>query len=80
MNEERKTGTIVWFSSLKGYGFCKPDDGSKDLFVHYSNIVSDARFKTLVAGQVVSFVVGANKNGPQAEEIVVLENPPELME
>jgi len=73
--EEKKvcTGTVVWFNDKRGYGFLQPDDGGKDLFVHYTNVISDAKFKTLVAGQRVSFTVGSNKNGPQAENITVID-------
>lgn len=67
------TGTIVWFNERRGYGFLQPDDGGKDLFVHYTNIISEANFKTLVAGQRVSYIMGTNKNGPQAEEVAVIE-------
>lgn len=67
------TGTVVWFNERRGYGFLKPDGGDKDYFVHYTNIVSEMKFKTLVAGQRVTFTVGANKNGPQAENIAILD-------
>jgi CspA family cold shock protein len=71
------TGQVVWFNDKRGYGFVKLDDGSKDMFVHYTNIDSDAKFKTLVAGQRVSYVLGQNKNGPQAEQIRVVEEAEE---
>lgn len=71
-------GTVVWFSGKKGFGFVKPDDGEQDFFAHWTNIVEKSgKFKTLVAGQKVSFTVGQNKNGPQAENIVVLEEAAE---
>lgn len=76
MTEQVIRGEVVWFNDKLGYGFVKPEDGSKDLFVHYTNIVSeDGKFKTLTAGQMVSFTVGSNNTGPQAENIVVLEEP-----
>lgn len=73
---EIKYGTVVWFNNKRGIGFIKPDDGDKDFFVHYTNIVAESgAFKTLVAGQKVSFIIGANKNGPQAEKVVVIAEP-----
>ena len=75
MTEQVMKGEVIWFSTL-GYGFIKPDEGEKDFFVHYSNIVGEeGKFKTLVAGQKVSFTIGQNNKGPQAENVVVLEEP-----
>ena len=51
------TGTVKWFSEQKGYGFITPDDGGKDLFVHYSSIVGDG-FKNLSDGQPVEYESG----------------------
>ncbi|MFP6639776.1 MAG: cold shock domain-containing protein, partial [Myxococcota bacterium] len=48
------TGTVKWFSEQKGYGFITPEDGGKDLFVHYSNIVGDG-FRNLQDGQAVEY-------------------------
>ena len=75
MEREVMTGEVVWFNDKLGFGFLKPDSGSKDLFVHYTNIVSEGKFKTLVAGQKVSFVLGRNDKDVQAEQVVVLEEP-----
>jgi CspA family cold shock protein len=72
--EKRIMGKVIWFNNPRGYGFIKPDDGSGDMFVHFSNIVAEpGKFKTLTAGQAVSFVVGTNKNGPQAEQVMAAE-------
>jgi CspA family cold shock protein len=73
--EEKKvfTGKVVWFNEKRGYGFVSPDDGGDDMFVHYTNIESDSKFKTLIAGQKIEFTIGANKNGPQAENVVVYD-------
>lgn len=79
-NEDReiKYGTVVWFNNTRGFGYIAPDEGGKDQFVHWTNISGEPnKFKTLVAGQKVSFVVGANNKGPQAEQVVVLETPEE---
>ena len=48
------TGTVKWFSDEKGYGFITPEDGSKDLFVHFSGISGDG-FKSLAEGAKVEF-------------------------
>ena len=50
------TGTVKWFNDAKGYGFITPDDGSEDLFAHFSAIQMGG-FKTLKEGQKVSFDV-----------------------
>lgn len=61
-------GSVKWFNEEKGYGFITPEDGSKDIFVHYSNIQGDG-FKTLREGQAVSFEVGEGRKGPEATNV-----------
>ena len=63
------TGTVKWFNSTKGFGFITPDDGSDDLFVHYSEIRTDG-YATLDEGQKVEFEVGEGKKGPCATNVV----------
>lgn len=65
------TGTVKWFSSEKGYGFIAPDDGSSDLFAHYTAIVG-AGHRNLEEGQKVEFETEAGQKGPQATDIRVL--------
>ena len=68
-----KTGVCVWFCAKKGIGFIARDNGEKDLFVYWANIVAEG-FKTLRAGQHVSFDIGENNKGPQAVNVVVIED------
>ncbi len=63
-------GTVKWFNESKGFGFITPDDGSKDVFVHFSAIASDG-FRTLAEGQQVSFDVEDGPKGPQASNVKV---------
>jgi len=62
------TGTVKWFNDAKGYGFITPDDGSEDLFAHFSAIQMSG-FKTLKEGQKVSFEVTQGPKGKQASNI-----------
>lgn len=61
-------GTVKWFNGDKGYGFITPDDGSKDLFVHFSEIQGSG-YKSLDEGQQVEFEVGQGQKGPQAQQV-----------
>ena len=61
-------GTVKWFNSEKGFGFIAPEDGSKDLFVHFSNITGDG-YRSLEENQRVEFDVTQGPKGPQAENI-----------
>jgi CspA family cold shock protein len=64
------TGTVKWFDETKGFGFITPDDGSKDVFAHFSAIASDG-YRSLTEGQQVTFDVVQGQKGPQAANIQV---------
>ena len=62
------TGIVKWFNSEKGFGFITQDDGSADVFVHYSAIASGG-YRELTEGQKVEFDVTQGQKGPQAENV-----------
>jgi CspA family cold shock protein len=62
------TGTVKWFNESKGFGFITPEDGSKDVFVHFSAIAKEG-FRTLAEGQQVTFDVEDGPKGPQATNV-----------
>ncbi|WP_433238402.1 cold-shock protein [Streptosporangium sp. CA-135522] len=64
-------GTVKWFNAEKGFGFIAPDDGSADVFVHYSAINSGG-YRTLEENQRVSFTTTQGQKGPQADQVQVL--------
>jgi CspA family cold shock protein len=61
-------GIVKWFNGEKGFGFIAPDDGTPDVFVHYSEI-SGSGFKSLDENQRVEFEVGQGQKGPQATNV-----------
>lgn len=65
-------GKVKWFDATKGFGFIAPDDGSKDLFVHHSEIQSGGEYATLNDGQVVEYEVGQGQKGPCANKVKAL--------
>ena len=64
-------GVVKWFSAEKGYGFITPDDGSKDLFVHFSEIQGSG-YRNLEEGQRVSYEATEGQKGPQASGVTPL--------
>ncbi|PZU36881.1 MAG: cold-shock protein [Microbacterium sp.] len=62
------TGTVKWFNADKGFGFIAPEDGSADVFAHYSAI-STGGYRTLDENQRVEFDTAQGPKGPQAENI-----------
>jgi len=70
------TGQVKWFNNAKGFGFILPDDGGDDLFAHYSSIGMEG-YKTLKAGQLVSFDTVQGPKGLHAANIQSLPEQPQ---
>ncbi len=65
------TGTVKWFNADKGFGFIQPDDGSADVFAHFSSINSGG-FRSLDENDKVEYDLEQGPKGPQASNIQVL--------
>jgi cold shock protein len=61
-------GTVKWFSAEKGYGFITPEDGGRDVFVHFSGIVGEGH-RSLDEGDRVSFTSEDGEKGPRAVDV-----------
>lgn len=70
------TGQVKWFNNAKGFGFILPDEGGDDLFAHYSAIGMEG-YKTLKAGQSVSFDTIEGPKGLHAANIHALADSPD---
>lgn len=64
-------GVVKWFNAEKGYGFIRPDDGGKDLFVHFSEIQGSG-YRSLDEGQRVEYEPQEGEKGPQASNVSVI--------
>ncbi|KAK7410580.1 hypothetical protein VNO78_01473 [Psophocarpus tetragonolobus] len=63
MAETRRfSGTVKWFNAQKGFGFITPQDGTDDLFVHFTSIRSDG-YRSLSEGQSVEFLIDYGDDG-----------------
>lgn len=67
----KKTGQVKWFNESKGFGFIEQNDGGKDVFVHFSAIMTDG-FKTLAEGLRVEYTIQDSPRGPAAANVVAL--------
>ena len=65
---ERKSGTIKWFDEDKGYGFIEPDEGSEDVFLHFSELNQEG-FKTIEEDERVEFEVEQGPKGLKATNV-----------
>ena len=66
----KSTGSIKFFNAQKGFGFIKPDNGSKELFCHISNFEGDP--ESLQEGQRVSYKEGEGRKGAEAMEVTII--------
>ncbi len=69
---DRLTGTVKWFNGEKGYGFATPDDGGKDVFIHYTAIQSEG-YRTLDEGDRIEFAIEAGEKGPKAVNVTKIQ-------
>jgi CspA family cold shock protein len=62
------SGTVKWFSDDKGFGFITPDEGGRDLFVHFSGIIGEG-YRSLAEGSRVTYDEENGEKGPKAVNV-----------
>lgn len=70
-SSERRKGVVKWFNDAKGYGFISPENGGKDVFVHFTGINGKGH-KQLEEGQEVEFEIETGEKGPYAARVDVI--------
>ena len=68
---DRKTGTVKWFDTKKGYGFIELE-GNKDVFVHFSEITEEG-YKSLRDCQAVEFDIEKDDSGERAKNVTKID-------
>lgn len=66
-----QTGTVNRFNKIKGYGFITPDLGEGEVFVHFSEVMTEG-YKELKEGQRISYVLGSGEKGEFATQVKVI--------
>jgi CspA family cold shock protein len=69
---DRVLGTVKWFDDVKGYGFIKPDEGEKDVFVHKTSIQAAPGVyrATIEEGDRVEFGIEETPKGLNATNVM----------
>lgn len=67
------TGTVKWFDLQLGHGFICPDEGGRDAFIHYRDILAEG-YKALYEGDIVTFDLDATPKGPKARNLRILRS------
>jgi CspA family cold shock protein len=68
---------VKWFDAKKGYGFLEHPDGEADIFVHYTSVQTEARFRTLTPGETVEFELSDGPKGIHARDVISLAPAPD---
>jgi len=69
---EKNNDGVKFFHDGKGYGFIKPDNGEKDIFVHVSQLDNIGGY--LEDGQVLLFNTQEGRKGLEATNIGKVES------
>ncbi len=69
-------GVVKWFSNSKGYGFIEPNNGTKDIFIHWCNVNMEG-YKTLKTGDKVRYAIVDGPKGPNAVDVEIIDEEQE---